>query len=118
MYKKGFEVFMVDKRHFQRVRPVGVDGCIICWNKIIPVEVDDISVGGVKLKQVPKGLIGQVGQLYLNLNGCGEIFSDFRCVQKAGGQVRLKFVNISHSEQNALINFIDNIDFPIHNLAS
>ena len=108
----------MDNRHFQRMRPFEIKGFLICWQNTIPVEIENISLGGAKLKHVPIGVIEQVGQLYLNLGPFGEIFTDFRCLQKGGGPVRLQFKNMSYAEQMALMNYIDYHEFPIADLAS
>ena len=42
----------MDKRHFQRMRPFEIKGFLICWQNTIPVEIENISLGGAKLKHV------------------------------------------------------------------
>lgn len=110
-------ILMAELRRFRRVLPVDLQGCIICWKKIALVEIENISTGGVRVKSVPSEVLGQVGQIYLTLDGFGEIFSDFRCLQKSHGVVRLMFQNLSSTEYQVLCDFIDFHDLYLSPLA-
>jgi len=104
---------MTENRKFGRILPIDINGCLICWQKTAFIELENISLGGVKVKHVPHGVIGQVGQIYFSLDRFGEIFTDFRCLQKSNGVIRLMFKNLSYAEQKVLSDFMDCYEFPL-----
>lgn len=105
---------MIEKRKFARLEPTDIKGCLICWQKTAFIEIENLSMGGVKLKELPHGIIGQVGQIYFPLEGFGEVFADFRCLQRTNGAVRLMFQNLSYSELKVIGDYIEFYDLSYH----
>lgn len=108
---------MVEQRHFKRIVPKDMNGYVISSAHSANSMVANLSIGGAKIVDLPAGLMGQVGQLYLPIPGYGEVFVDFRCLERKNGIYRLQFKNISYAEQAILDRYIDAYDRSLHSLA-